>query len=210
MTGAAEDANRGDLERYYRLHAGVYDATRWAFLFGRTAILERLARHAAPAEVLEVGCGTGRNLAGLARRLPEARLTGVDLSPHMLARARRRLAGLGERVSLVEASYHRPLAPERAPEAILFSYCLSMVNPGWEAALDSARADLAPGGLLAVADFHATPVPAFRRWMGVNHVRMEGHLLPALRARFTPLEEHLAPAYGGLWRYLLFLGRRPD
>lgn len=210
MTGLAGDANQRALERYYQLHAGLYDHTRWAFLFGRTRILEMLAGHHAPGTVLEVGCGTGHNLTRLARHLPQARLTGIDLSPHMLTRAREKLAPLGERVRLVEASYDHPLAPHDPFDGVLFSYCLSMINPGWEAALDSARADLSPGGVIAVADFHATPVPAFRRWMGVNHVRMEGHLLPALEARFTPLERRVVPAYGGLWQYLLFLGRRPE
>ena len=39
-----------------------------------------------PQQVLDLGCGTGRDLAALARRYPEARLTAVDLSPAMVAR----------------------------------------------------------------------------------------------------------------------------
>jgi len=39
-------------------------------------------------------------------------------------------------------------------------------------------------------------------------VRMEGHLLPALRERFGPTVEEIPRAYGGVWEYLLFVGRK--
>lgn len=88
MTAATASAL---LERYYQWQAPIYDLTRWAFLFGRAALLRRLAAGPAPEHLLEVGCGTGHNLARLARLFPTARLTGVDLSDAMLARAERRL-----------------------------------------------------------------------------------------------------------------------
>ena len=210
-TADAPRSGTAAVERYYRLHAGIYDATRWSFLFGRQDIIRALPAELRPQSVLEVGCGTGTNLLHLARRFPTAPVTGLDASAHMLARAARRTAPLCGRIRLL----HRPyLAPEGGGEGfdlILFSYALSMFNPGWEAALDLAVRDLSPRGLLAVVDFEHTPVAAFRRWMGVNHVRMEGHLPPALRRRLLPALDRSVPAYGGLWSYLLFLGRpRPE
>ncbi len=198
------DDTSGALARYYRFHARIYDATRWSFLFGRTAVLEALP--AAPAHILEVGCGTGRNLAWLARRHPRARLTGLDLAPAMLARARRRLAPFGTRIQLEERAYGVAPGGPPAYDLVLFSYALSMFNPGWEAALAAARADLRPGGWLAVVDFHATPRRWFERWMGVNHVRMQGHLRPVLQRDFLARTDEVRPAYGGLWSYLLFVG----
>ena len=50
------------IQGYYALHSRIYDATRWTFLFGRESILRRSAKIAAPERILEVGCGTGRNL----------------------------------------------------------------------------------------------------------------------------------------------------
>lgn len=47
----------------------------------------------APRSVADLGCGTGLFLEAVAGRWPAARLVGVDLSPAMLALARRRLAG---------------------------------------------------------------------------------------------------------------------
>jgi len=52
--------------------------------------------------VLDVGCGGGRFAIRLAERHPEISVIGLDLSPEQIARARRRGAGLGERVSFVE------------------------------------------------------------------------------------------------------------
>jgi S-adenosylmethionine-diacylgycerolhomoserine-N-methlytransferase len=195
------------IERYYRLHARIYDATRWSFLFGRTAILDAVATAATPPRILEVGCGTGKNLASLALRFPEASITGVDLSETMLALARGKTARFGERVRLFHRAYDSPLGNEPGFDLVLFSYALSMFNPGYDAAIAAAQRDLVPGGHIAVVDFHDTPLPVFAHWMGVNHVRMDGQLQPPLRAQFTPVADHLHRAYGGVWRYLLFVGR---
>lgn len=60
--------------------------------------------------------------------------------------------------------------------------------------------------LLAVVDFAGSPWSWFRRWMAFNHVRMDAHLLPRLRVLFRPEVAEVRPAYGGVWRYLLFVG----
>ena len=197
------------LSRYYRWHARLYDATRWSFLFGRAALIRSLAcLSPPPRNILEIGCGTGSNLVRLVRQFPEAAVTGLDLSADMLARARRKLEKDQLPVTLLHQRYDRPLCPEPVFDLIVFSYCLTMINPGWERAVDAALRDLCPGGRLAVVDFHDTPFAGFQRWMGVNHVRMEGHLLPELRARFQPLDSAVHRAYGGLWRYFHFVGTK--
>lgn len=197
------------MERYYRWHAGIYDATRWAFLFGRTTGLRRLPPDFAPRRILEVGCGTGHNLRRLARRFPEAEIEGVDVSAAMLAEACRQLASAAGRIHLHHGPY-RPRAGRPRSDLILFSYCLSMVHPGHEELLDAAAGDLAPGGRLVVVDFHDSPVPAFRRWMGMNHVTMDGTLLSALERRFAAEIRAVRRAYAGLWRYLVFIGTKPQ
>jgi S-adenosylmethionine-diacylgycerolhomoserine-N-methlytransferase len=198
------------LSRYYRGHARLYDATRWSFLFGRAALIRSLALlPTPPRNILEIGCGTGSNLLRLARQFPEAAVTGLDLSTDMLARARRKLEKGQLPVTLLQQRYDRPLYPEPIFDLIVFSYCLSMIDPGWERAVDSALRDLRPGGRLAVVDFHDTRFAGFRRWMGVNHVRMDGHLLPRLNARCPPVAQTLRSAYGGGWRYFVFIGQKP-
>ena len=198
------------LRRYYRGHARLYDATRWSFLFGRAALIRALARVSPPPRhILEIGCGTGSNLVRLARQFPEAAVTGLDLSADMLARARRKLERDQLLATLLQQRYDRPLYPEPVFDLIVFSYCLTMINPGWERAVEAALRDLRPGGRLAVVDFHDTPFAGFRRWMGVNHVRMDGHLLPSLNARCLPVAQTLGTAYGGAWRYFMFIGQKP-
>ncbi|KHK02832.1 class I SAM-dependent methyltransferase [Desulfovibrio sp. TomC] len=202
------------LAGYYRLHARVYDATRWSFLFGRSQLVAQCAQalaemgKATGARVAEVGCGTGHNLRLLARELPTARLTGIDLCPPMLRRAAKAVGRTADRVELACCAYGPDSLARGSMDLIVFSYALSMFNPGFEAALDAARLQLRPGGLVAVVDFCDTSVPWFRSWMGVNHVRMDGHLLPQLADRFVPARQKITPAYGGLWRRFSFLGHK--
>lgn len=212
MSSNADSSHQGSaanraLQRYYQLHSRIYDATRWSFLFGRNAIVERAADVVAPRRILEVGCGTGKNLHALAQRFPNAELAGIDLSGEMLDIARRKLAPLGERIQLHQHAYSSALAQGDGFDLVLFSYALSMFNPGWETAVDAASHDLSSNGVIAVVDFHNSRFGAFRKWMGVNHVRMDGHLLPVLTHRFLPLLSDERSAYGGIWRYFLFIGR---
>lgn len=202
------------LQRYYRWHARLYDATRWTFLFGRqrlvrlaAAELGRQGRLGAPV-VVEVGCGTGHNLRALAKALPAARLTGIDLCESMLARARRSMARRDACVRLSCAAYGRDSLPGASVDLVVFSYALSMFNPGYEAALDAAAYHMRPGGLVAVVDFHDSPAGWFQRWMGINHVRMDGHLPPVLDTRFAPVRGERQNAYAGLWSYFHYIGRK--
>lgn len=196
------------LERYYQFHSRIYDATRWSFLFGREEILRRMERvKSHPRRILEVGCGTGRNLASLRRRFPHARITGVDLSEQMLAIADGKVRD--DKTTLLRRAYSAPVHGVGEPyDLVLFSYALSMFNPGWEQAIDAACEDLAEGGCVAVVDFSHSAFGWFRRWMGVNHVRMEGHLWPRLAERFAPVIDERLPAYAGAWHYGLFIGRK--
>jgi S-adenosylmethionine-diacylgycerolhomoserine-N-methlytransferase len=200
--------NNTDLQRYYRWHAAIYDATRWSFLFGRDQILRDIAMNGySPRKILEIGCGTGRNLEKLSAIFPSASLCGLDLSGAMLARARKRLGQSNNRVEWREQAYSSPVSRQEY-DLVLFSYSLSMFNPGWETAIRAAMDDLAPRGRIAVVDFESTSLGWFRRWMGVNHVRMDGHLLPLLSQVSEPIHRRIDAAYGGCWKYLRFVGKR--
>ncbi|HCN31466.1 MAG TPA: class I SAM-dependent methyltransferase [Verrucomicrobiales bacterium] len=201
-------SNDASLAGYYRWHARIYDLTRWAFLFGRGRILRHAARHVVmPERILEVGCGTGKNLVELAEIFPKAQILGLDLSKDMLDQARPKIRRHAPRVSLMQRAYDAPVAIGRKFDLIVFSYSLSMINPGYEKVLDICREDLSARGMVAVVDFHESRQAWFRRWMGVNHVRMEGHILESLRHRFTAAHCEVRHAYGDLWRYMFFIGQ---
>jgi S-adenosylmethionine-diacylgycerolhomoserine-N-methlytransferase len=202
---AATDTAALPVEGYYRWQSLIYDATRWTFLFGRTALLQKLSGQTRPQRILEIGCGTGRNLAELARRFPEAELTGLDVSADMLALTEKKLAPFGQRVRLLRQRYEVPVQPGGF-DLVLCSYALTMFNPGWQEALRCAAQDLAPGGLFALVDFHQSQHRWFRRWMGVNHVRLDGHLQPELQRLFPPTAHQVHRAYGGLWEYVIHIG----
>jgi S-adenosylmethionine-diacylgycerolhomoserine-N-methlytransferase len=195
---------------FYRWHAAIYDATRWSFLFDRKRLLKELPiADNMQQTLLEVGCGTGYNLRFLAKNHLNLHLVGVDVSPDMLARTSKTMSKYSRRLQLFEKPYGGDfLKLEHTPDFALFSYALTMFNPGWEAAIERAWHDLPVGGRIAVVDFHDTPSRAFRWWMGKNHVRMERHLLPFLQAKFRTEFLEIRPAWLGLWRYFLFVGKK--
>lgn len=92
--------------------AATYDRLPLPHVAWGEGVLARL-RLRGTERVLDAGCGTGRDLARLLDRYPHATGLGVDASGDMLAQARTRLAGHGDRVELVEADLSAlpPLGP---------------------------------------------------------------------------------------------------
>lgn len=191
------------MDGIYRYQRHVYDLTRRYYLFGRDEMLAGLAPPHR-GSVLEIGCGTGRNLVLAARRTPDAHFHGIDLSAEMLksARASVRRAHLGDRITLRQgdatAFDGQALFGRQRFDRVYFSYTLSMV-PSWEAALDTAARHVAPGGSLHVVDFgqcEALP-DSFRRalfaWLSRFHVTPRDRLREAL--------DDLSDRHGGALRF---------
>lgn len=111
------------------------------------------------ARVLDAGCGGGRPLAELARRMPAASIIGTDLAPELLRLARRRIAGLPN----VEVR-HADLTclPFSAGEfdVAVASHVLGHVpRTVSRAILGELARILAPGGLLFAAEHRWHPPP---------------------------------------------------
>ncbi len=198
------------MDRMYRYQRHIYDLTRKYYLLGRDELLDDLFLR--PGErVVEIGCGTGRNLIALARRHPEIRLYGIDASAVMLATARYniRRAGLSDRIELKQGlaedlDANALFGLERPFDAIVISYALSMIR-SWPLVLQRAVDQLAPGGVLAVVDFgDQARLPGWfrrllRRWLSLFHVRPRVamprylHRLAAERGGILAVE----PMFGG-------------
>ncbi|HEU6444734.1 MAG TPA: class I SAM-dependent methyltransferase [Gaiellaceae bacterium] len=94
--------------RYFDKHARRFDrlyerrTVRRAPRRSRDLAVSVVARHPAP-KVLDVGCGPGR-VAEAVLEAGAASYVGIDVSPHMLALARRRLDG-HEAVELIEGDF---------------------------------------------------------------------------------------------------------
>src|ERR1700753_281397 len=147
----------GRMNRMYRLQRHIYDATRRYYLLGRDQMIAGL-QPASGASVLEIGCGTGRNLVLAAKRYPDAYFFGVDVSTEMLTSALSAISrhGLASRIRVAhgDATNFDPQFSFGIPsfDRVTISYSLSMI-PDWEAVLDSAIGHLAPGGRMHVVDF---------------------------------------------------------
>ena len=114
--------------------------------------------------VLDIGTGTGAILPLLARRVPPGgRVVGVDISPAMLSRARRRCGGL-PRVELVEADAAALPFVDASFDAVLSTFGMSAVADGRAVAAQALRV-LRPGGRLAAVDARAVewPIPVLDR-----------------------------------------------
>lgn len=208
MLTAADQMNR-----IYRHQRHIYDVTRKYFLLGRDRLIGGLQPEVGH-RVLEIGCGTGRNLIVAARRYPDARFFGIDVSAEMLASARHSIdrARLLASVRLAQADAVRldPMGLFNEPkfDRIVISYSLSMI-PRWRSVLDSAIRLLAPGGELHVVDFgsqEALPAwfrTALRRWLALHHVTPCDDLEQVLVAQTTPIGARLVVErpYGGYAQY---------
>jgi len=163
-SAAADNAHAARMDAIYRTQRHFYDLTRKYYLLGRDRLIRELAP-APGARVLEIGCGTGRNLVAVARAYPEAQLFGFDISTAMLDSAARAVqrAGIADRVTLACADATafdaEALFGVSGFDRIFCSYTLSMI-PGWEQAIAAGLAALDRDGAMHIVDFgdqHALP-----------------------------------------------------
>jgi S-adenosylmethionine-diacylgycerolhomoserine-N-methlytransferase len=155
MTQAAETARL--MDTVYRHQRHFYDLTRKFYLLGRDRLIRELQPQQGSA-VLELGCGTGRNLIAAAKTYPDVRFYGLDISRNMLETAQKNIekAGLAGRITLIEGDAANPAATDGlgvpAFDRVFYSYTLSMI-PIWREALAAGAGRLAPNGRMHVVDF---------------------------------------------------------
>ena len=140
---------------------------RW-FVGGRPWVSSR-----AVGDVLEIGFGTGANLPYYP---PGLRLTGVDLSPRMLAGGQDRARGLGVDVELGEADAQALPFGDESFDTVVSTLVLCAV-PDERAALAQLHRVLRPGGRLLLLDHVASswwPVRAGQRLVELVSIRTAG------------------------------------
>jgi len=137
------ELDRVTVKKAYARWAPVYDLVFGAvFDRGRRAAIA--AAEQVGGRILEVGVGTGITLPGYCS---QNRITGIDLSEAMLAKARRRVARLClthvEKLEVMDAEHLS--FPNASFDVVVANHVISTV-PNPEAALDECARMLRPGG----------------------------------------------------------------
>ncbi len=151
---------RTEGERLFQPFPDTFEE-RYPALFD--ALAKRLADLPSP-RILSFGCSSGAEVRSLRRRMPDARITGIDLNPRALAKARR---ADPHRLS----SYRCAAGPDPADQfdailalAVFRHGALETERPDdcsdifpfarFERAIAALDASLVPGGWLAIANSH--------------------------------------------------------
>lgn len=207
------------MDGVYRWQRHIYDLTRKYYLLGRDRLIDGLDVPAG-GTVLELGCGTGRNVILAAHRYPGARFYGLDISAEMLETAGAAIAreNLSGRVMLAmgdatDFDAGALFGVERF-DRIFVSYSLSMI-PGWEKTVSAALAALSPNGSLHIVDFgQQEGLPGWfrallRGWLKKFHVAPRESLREVLESesRRTGTSFHFRTLYRG-YAWLAVIGPR--
>jgi S-adenosylmethionine-diacylgycerolhomoserine-N-methlytransferase len=204
------------MDNVYRRQRHIYDITRKYYLLGRDRLIRELG--AKPDEaIVEIGCGTARNLIAIARAYPGVALYGLDASEEMLRSAAQAVerAGLKDRIVLAHG-----LAEDATPELFgrnapfdraIFSYSLSMI-PDWRLALEMAATIVRSEGTIHIVDFGDLaalwPLAArgLRAWLRRFHVAPRDALLKDLEhSRAATLSFYVFPG-----RYAFVIKAEPS
>jgi phosphatidylethanolamine/phosphatidyl-N-methylethanolamine N-methyltransferase len=165
-----------DLEntlKTYRLFAGPYDLVFGPLFHPGRKEAVGIANDRPGQRVLEVGVGTGLSLPHFRT---DARVTGIDISEEMLAKARRRVArrGLRQVEALIEMDAEATSFADSSFDAVLALYVASVVPDPGRFAREMRRV-CRPGGTIVV----------------VNHFTSEGGVMRFIEKRLAPLADKI-------------------
>ena len=180
--------------RHYAQVAWFYDL--WARLTEERAVrraLELADLHDG-LDVLEVAVGTGRLFRRVVERNPQGRNEGIDLSPEMLARARRRLSTIpaGSWNLSPGSAFDLPF-PDASFDRLFNTYMLDLLpEEDFPRALNEFERVLRPGGRLILVTFGFGEHASNRLWLWLaRHV-------PALLTNCRPVRPQEAVRNAGL------------
>jgi len=173
MTKKSETMDLHDTIRTYRLFSGSYDIVFGPVFHPGRKEAVRIANDRPAQRILEVGVGTGLSLPHFR---PDSRVTGIDVSEEMLAKARRR----AERPQLAHVEGLHVMDaenldfPDSSFDAVLALYVASVVpNPARFAA--EMRRVCIPRGSIVVVN-HFTSENLLARFMEKRLARVARHI----------------------------------
>jgi SAM-dependent methyltransferase len=112
-----------------------------------------LGRLSPGERVLDLGCGAGTDTLVAAQMVaPDGHVTGIDMTPEMLAKARAAAAELGAaNVELVEGEVERLPFPDESFDVVISNGVIDLV-PDKDAVFSELQRVLRPGGRIQIAD----------------------------------------------------------
>lgn len=176
------------MDRMYRHQVSFYDLTRKPYLLGRDRLISELNPKAG-GTVLEIACGTGRNLIQAALSYPKIECFGFDVSAVMIEKAviNVQKAHLSNRIQLAQGNATSFSAMDQFDQSsfdrVFVSYALSMI-PDWRKALNQALSLTKADGRLFIVDFgEPSQQPVWLRsilihWLSLFQVKPEPDLIP--------------------------------
>ncbi len=184
----SETEMKSNMDHMYRWTRHIYDITRKYYLLGRDHLIQNLDAKTGQV-IIEVGCGTARNLVKISKAYPNAQLFGLDASDEMLKTAQKNIEGRSNIV--LRQAFSQSFDPKthfglgQPVNKIVFSYSLSIIPP-WQESIDHALALLPEGGEIHIVDFGGQenlPAPVSKFifwWLKMFHVFYKPEILDYL------------------------------
>jgi phosphatidylethanolamine/phosphatidyl-N-methylethanolamine N-methyltransferase len=149
-----------DTLKTYRLFSGSYDLLFGPVFHPGRKDAVRIANDRPGQRILEVGVGTGLSLPHFRA---DARVTGIDVSAEMLAKARQRVEQrkLKQVEALLEMDAEKMSFPDSSFDAVLALYVASVVPDPARFAAEIRRVCM-PGGTIVVVNHFMSENPALR------------------------------------------------
>jgi phosphatidylethanolamine/phosphatidyl-N-methylethanolamine N-methyltransferase len=214
MTKKSETMDLHDTIRTYRLFSGSYDIVFGPVFHPGRKEAVRIANDRPGQRILEVGVGTGLSLPHFR---PDSRVTGIDVSEEMLAKARRRTIRL--RLAQVQGLHVMDAEnldfPDSSFDAVLALYVASVVPDPARLAAEMRRVCI-PGGTIVVVN-HFTSENPLVRFMEKRLGRLARHIgfhadfpLDAFRLDSRLSIRELRPSnLFGYWKLLRCVNEKP-
>ncbi|NOZ08703.1 MAG: methyltransferase domain-containing protein [FCB group bacterium] len=135
-------------------------------------------------EILEIACGTGIVLEQIILKNTDGRNVGLDLSPHMLNKARKRLAKYAaSHYELIESDMFSNTFPDESFDLLINNFMIDLLPVElFDRVAEEFHRLLKPGGSLVIATFADGPKFYHRFW------RWVAEKLPGLLTGCRPVE----------------------
>lgn len=171
----------------YAVHAGVWkDAGSQGDARLRQSFFDILTSQIStqPQDILDLGCSVGMSTFALQDGYPQAKITGLDLSPYFLAVAQYQSQQRQKSIQWVHAAAESTGLPEASFDLVsIFLMCHELPQSATMQILREARRVLRPGGHLAIMDMNPK---------SEIFIKMPPYILTLLKSTEPYLDEYFA------------------